>query len=275
DWVRDSHIELEVYEDYFDGKSEEWDNIIFKVIPENSTRVSELLSGDVDIALNMPPSEWERIDLNNDTYLAQGESIRRAMIILRSTDGYPTSDPKVRKALDLAIDNQLLIDSLLHGSATPISSAVTPGICGAAEDLYDMYNYDPDRAKVLLEEAGYSDGFEMTIHAARGAGLQGIEVVEMIAGMLEEINVKVNIDIMEPSRFVEMRTNGTNEDGFFITLGNTMYDASFGLIMYDYESFKGTSDYYNEKYDQLLKQAAVIMDQDEREQLYYEAQHIL
>src|SRR5699024_10166929 len=128
DWVRDSHIELEVYEDYFDGKSEEWDNIIFKVIPENSTRVSELLSGDVDIALNMPPSEWERIDLNNDTYLAQGESIRRAMIILRSTDGYPTSDPKVRKALDLAIDNQLLIDSLLHGSATPISSAVTPGI---------------------------------------------------------------------------------------------------------------------------------------------------
>src|SRR5699024_9133833 len=197
------------------------------------------------------------------------------MIILRSTDGYPTSDPKVRKALDLAIDNQLLIDSLLHGSATPISSAVTPGIFGAAEDLYDMYNYDPDRAKVLLEEAGYSDGFEMTIHAARGAGLQGIEVVEMIAGMLEEINVKVNIDIMEPSRFVEMRTNGTNEDGFFITLGNTMYDASFGLIMYDYESFKGTSDYYNEKYDQLLKQAAVIMDQDEREQLYYEAQHIL
>jgi len=275
EWIRDDRVVLEVYDDYFAGKNEEWDEVVFRVIPENSTRVSELLTGGVDIATNMPPSEWKRIEDNDGTHLSQGTSNRTMMIFLRSTEGYPTSDPKVRKALDLAIDNKAITDNLLNGAGTPTITRVAPGNFGFAEDLYDTYNYDVEEAKKLLAEAGYPDGFEMTFHSPKGRYLQDAEIAEMVAGMWSAIGVKANVEFMEWSSFVELRNAGKNKDAFLLALGNSMFDAANALDWYNYERFKGQVDYHNEEVEELLAAAAQNMDLEEREQQYIEAQHLL
>ncbi|WP_342560345.1 ABC transporter substrate-binding protein [Psychrobacillus sp. FSL W7-1457] len=274
-WVRDDRIVLEVYDDYFDGKNEEWDEVVFRVIPENSTRVSELLTGGVDIATNMPPSEWKRIDDNDGTHLSQGTSNRTMMIFVRSTEGYPTSDPRVRKALDLAIDNKAITDNLLNGAGIPTITRVAPGNFGFAEDLYDTYNYDVEEAKKLLAEAGYPDGFEMTFHSPKGRYLQDAEIAEMVAGMWTAIGVKANVEFMEWSSFVELRNSGKNKDAYLLALGNSMFDAANALDWYNYERFKGQIDYHNEEVEELLSAAAQNMDPEERAEQYIKAQHLL
>ena len=275
EWKRDDRIVLEVYEDYFAGKNEEWDEVIFRVIPENSTRVSELLTGGVDIATNIPPSEWERVDKNDGTYLSQGASNRTVMIFLRSTEGYPTSDPRVRKALDLAIDNKAITDNLLNGAGIPTITRVAPGNFGFAEDLYNTYNYNVEEAKRLLAEAGYPDGFEMTFHSPKGRYLQDAEISEMVAGMWSAIGVKAKVEFMEWSTFVELRNSGKNKDAYLLALGNSMFDAANALDWYNYERFKGQIDYYNEEVEELLAAAAKNMNPEEREQQYIKAQHLL
>lgn len=275
EWVRDDRIVFQIYEDYFEGKNEEWDKLVFRVIPENSTRVSELLTGGVDIALNIPPADWDRVANHEDTYLAQETSNRTIMIFLRSTEGYPTSDKRVREALDLAIDNQAIIDSLLGGAGVPTITRVGPGNFGHAPHLYNTYNYDLERAKELLAEAGYEDGFEMTFHSPRGRYLQDAEIAEMVAGMWAQIGVTANIEFMEWSNFVELRNANENEDAYLLGLGNSMFDAANALDYYSAERFEGETDYRNDELEELLAAAMSNMDLEEREQQYIRAQEII
>lgn len=275
EWVRDDRIVLDVYEDYFDGMNEEWEQVVFRIIPENSTRVSELLTGGIDIAVNMPPSEWERIESNEGTHMAQEASNRTMMLFVRHTEGWPTADKKVREALDLAIDNNAISENLLAGAATPTITRVAPGNFGFNEELYDTYNYDLERARELLEEAGYGDGLDITLHSPRGRYLQDAEVAEMVAGMWSQIGVNATVEFMEWSSFVDMRNANENKDVFLLALGNSMFDAANALDWYDYERFEGQSDYYNEEFETLVKDAAQNMDMEEREQQYIRAQEIL
>lgn len=275
EWVRDDRIVFEVYDDYFGGKNPDWDKLVFRIIPENSTRVSELLTGGVDIAVNVPPADWERVENHEGTYLAQETSNRTLMIFLRSTEGYPTSDQRVREALDLAIDNGAIVESLLGGAGVPTITRVAPGNFGFAEHLYDTYNYDPERAKELLEEAGYPDGFEMTFHSPRGRYLQDAEIAEMVAGMWAQIGVTANIEFMEWSNFVELRNAKENKDAYLLGLGNSMFDAANALDYYSATRFEGETDYRNDELEELLAAAMSNMDPKERSEQYVRAQEII
>lgn len=264
EWNRDNRIVFTPYENYFAGKVEEWDELVFRVIPENSTRVSELLTGGVDMAVNIPPSDWERVNSNEGTSIVQERSNRVVMLILRATEGLPTADVRVRQALDFAINNKAITDNVLQGGGIPTRTRVGPGNFGHHPDLYDTYNYDIEKAKALLAEAGYPDGFEMTLHSPKGRYLQDAEVAEMIAGMLAEINVKVNIEFMEWSNFVEMRTANENKDAYLIGLGNSMFDGAYSVDWYRAERFEGHTDYKNDRIEELLATSAVNMNEEER-----------
>lgn len=274
EWVRDSRIVLTPYDHYFEGAVEEWDEVVFRIIPENSTRVSELLTGGVDIAVNIPPADWDRVNGNAGSAMKSETSNRTMMLILRATEGYPTADVRVRKALNLAIDNGAITESALYGAGTPTKTRVAPGNFGAEESLYDTYDYDPEEAKRLLEEAGYGDGFEITLHSPRGRYLQDAEIAELIGGMLQAINVSVNVELMEWSNFVEMRQAGTNKDAYLIGLGNSMFDGAYSVDWYRSDRFVGQTDYKNEEIDALLEASAVNMEQTERAEQLKEIQRI-
>lgn len=272
-WERDSQIVLEVYEDYFEGAVEEWDQVIFRVIPEESTRIAELLTGGVDIIPNVPDHEWGRIEGNEGTGLEQVAGKTVAQILLRHNEEYPTSDPRVREAIDLGIDNKVLTEDVLGGSAVPVRSRVTPGNTAANEDLYDTYLYDPERAKELLAEAGYNGDLEITMHGTASTS-KTRDVQELIAGMLGEIGITVHLDIMEASLFTEMRTAYTYEDTYFVTFGNSMSDAAIGVDMNRSSRALDSHGYSNAEVDELIEKAEVNMDLEERSQQLQRVQEI-
>ncbi|UTR12754.1 ABC transporter substrate-binding protein [Evansella sp. LMS18] len=274
EWVRDDRVVFTPFENYFEGAVEEWDEVVYRVIPENSTRVSELLTGGVDIAVNIPPADWERVEDNDGTHMKSETSNRTVMLILRATEGYPTSDVRVRQAINYAIDNEALTENVLQGAATPTRTRVAPGNFGANPDLYDTYVYDVEKAQELLDEAGYGDGFEMTLHSPRGRYLQDAEVSEMVAGMLAAVGIQVNVEFMEWSNFVDMRAAHTNEDAYLIGLGNSMFDGAYSVDWYRSERFEGETDYVNEEIDALLEASATNMDQEEREQQIQQIEEI-
>lgn len=275
EWKRDSEIVFDVYEDYFEGQIEQWDKLVFRIIPEDSTRVAEILTGGVDLAVNIPDHEWDRVDNNDGTGIKAVDSQRVAGMLIRHDDEYPTSDPRVREAIDLAIDNSALTENVLGGAGVPVRSRVTPGNTGANEDLYDTFVYDPEKAKELLAEAGYADGLEITIHGPNGRYTKDRDIQEMIAGMLGEVGITVNTDLMEWSNFVELRAAYTYEDAYFIALGNSMFDAAIAVDVFRSDRAMESQGYSNLELDEMIDEAESEMDPGKRDELYYDIQEII
>lgn len=274
-WNKDDRVVLEANDNYFGGKVGDWDEVVIRAIPESSTRVAELLTGGVDIATDIPPNQWDAVDNNAGTSLTKGDTTRVMLLMLRHTEGYPTADPRVREAIDLAIDDGVIAKTILNGSALPVRSRAPLGVVGSNPELYDTYLYDPERAKELLKEAGYSNGIELTLTAPKGRYLMDGEVAQLLVGMLAESGIKLNLELLEWSNFLTVYDGKTHKDMIMIALADGMFDASYSLVHYTKERAQGQTDYYNEEVENLFHSAAVNLDKDERIKQYQRIQEIV
>lgn len=274
EWVRDDRVVLEPYADYFGGEPK-WSEVIVRAIPESSTRVGEILTGGIDIATDIPPNEWERINGEEGVSLITGESTRVNLLMVRHTEGYVTSDPKVREAIDLAIDEQAIVDALFQESAVPIRTRVPEGVFGANPDLYNTSVYDVEKAKQLLSEAGYPDGVEINFTASKGRYPLDGEVAELITAMLSEAGIKVNLKLLESSAFIDDYNSNKNEELIMIGLADGLLDASYSLVHYTKERAANQTDYYNEEVEELFHAAGRNLDSEERAQQYEKIQEIV
>ena len=151
---------------------------------------------------------------------------------------------------------------------------VNPGNFGADEDLFGQFNYDPERSRELLADAGYADGFEMVIHAPSGRYLRDRETLEIVSAMLAEVGIRVEMEFMEWGAFVDLRSAENHKDGYLIGLGSSLFDAAQSLEYYGTARTDSINDYYNEEVEELLELAAVNMDPESREQQYHRIQEI-
>ena len=271
EWKVDDRVVMEKNEDYF-GEEPKWDKVTLRAIGEGSTRVGELLTGGVDLITDVTPNEWDRVESNEGTSLVSGESTRVALLMNRMTEGSVTADPKVREAIDLAIDQQAIVDSVLQGSGVPVRSRVPEGVHGSDPDLYDTYVYDPERAKELLEEAGYGDGLELTLTSSKGRYPMDGQVAELIAVMLGEVGIDVNLELLESGTFIEKYSNNENEELIMIALADGLLDASYSLVHYSIDRAAGQTDYHNEEVDQLFKDASRNLNEEERVEQFKQIQ---
>lgn len=274
DWKRDDRVVLEKFDGYF-GDSPKWDEVIVRAIPESSTRVGELLTGGVDIATDIPPNEWDRVNGEDGVSLTNGDTTRVMLLMLRHTEGTVTADPKVREAIDLAINEKAIVDSVLKGTAVPVRSRVPKGVLGANEDLYDSYVYDVEKAKKLLEEAGYKDGLEITFTAPKGRYPLDGEVAQLVASMLGEVGIKVNLQLLESSAFLDVYNSKSNKELIMIALADGLLDASYSLVHYTKDRAVGQTDYYNEEVEKLFHDAGRNLNEQERIQQYQKIQEIV
>jgi len=266
-WAKDDRIELVKYDDYFGGEPK-WDKVVFRMIPEASTRVSELLTGGVDIVSNVPATDIERIDASDKASIEQATIQRVLHVLMRTAEGSVTADPKVREAVELAIDKQAIIDSIAGGAGIPTRTSVTPGNFGADPSLYDQQLYDLDRAKALLKEAGYESGPKITFTA----GSNYKEVAEVTAAMLTQAGFEVNLEILEPSKFSETYNAKGFKELFLLGVGNSLFDASNNYNRFLQENAKGETDYDNAEVEELLQAAASNMDPADREKQFQQVQ---
>ncbi|MFT4416974.1 ABC transporter substrate-binding protein [Fredinandcohnia humi] len=274
EWKRDDRVILEANEDYF-GDKPKWKEVIVRAIPESSTRVGELLTGGVDLATDIPPNEWDRINNEEGVSLATGETTRVMLLMLRHTEGFATADPRVREAIDLAINEKAIVDSVLKGTGVPVRSRVPEGVIGSNPDLYNSYVYDVEKAKELLAEAGYADGLEISFTAPKGRYPLDGEVAQLVVSMLEEVGIKANLQLLESSAFLDVYNSKKNEDLIMIALADGLFDASYSLVHYTKERAAGQTDYFNEKVEQLYHDAGRNLNSEERIKQYQEIQAIV
>ncbi|MDG0810434.1 ABC transporter substrate-binding protein [Cohnella rhizosphaerae] len=272
-WIRDDRLELVRNPDYV-GDAPNWDEVTFRVIPEDATRVAELLTGGVDIAVNVPAIDMDRIESNEGTHAAATPTQRVIQLNVRTKEGTVTADPRVREAIDLAIDKQAIVDSIYMGAATPTRTRVTPGNFGAKADLFGTSLYDPERAKQLLKEAGYEKGLKLTFNAS-GDSSKDKETAELITAMLAEVGIEAKLELLENSAYQEKFRGRTFDELVLIPFGNSMFDAALAFSRISTQGAKGETDYSNAEVDRLLAAAETNMNAKEREQQYFKVQDII
>src|SRR5690625_295080 len=196
EWSRDEYVHLEAFPDHWRG-APHYDELTFRVIPEASTRVNELITGGVHIATNVPPADAPNIN-NSGVAVVLPHATGRAMVLQVNTAADSvTGDPRVREAIDLSIDNQLLIDVLHDGYGTPTRLRISQGVV-APEELYGQYLYDPERAAELLLEAGYSFGeARITLQGTVSRYPQDSQTAELLAVMLASVGFTVELELLE------------------------------------------------------------------------------
>ena len=274
EYVKDDHVTLVPFADYYGEQNPDWEEVIFRVVPESSTRVGELIAGNVDAVNMVIPTEWERVNGNEGTAVVNGPSTRVYQLALK-TDKGPTADLRVRQAIDLAIDDQTIVDTILQGAGTPMLTRVPSGVNGCNEDLVGKYNYDPERAKELLAEAGYPDGFSMKIEAPTGRYTMDAKISQAIVAMLSQVGITVDLQLLESSAYSNVFSAHSAEDGFMTCFGLGFFDASYGMIGYFGVNTSGESNWNNQEYIDMYYEAEFNMNEEERTQLFQEMQQMV
>jgi peptide/nickel transport system substrate-binding protein len=169
--------------------------VTFRFVPDPTTRVADLLSGASSIIRAVPPDQVPAIEDGGAMVVAQ--PVTGIAIVRVANDVEPFTDPRVRQALNYAVDVQAIIDALLDGNGAVLASLFPEGGLGYDPDLPPMA-YDPDLARSLLAEAGYPDGFSVEMeHTSDGAQA----VPEAVIGMLAEVGVDVTLKLVETATF--------------------------------------------------------------------------
>lgn len=169
--------------------------VIWRVIPEPAALVASLQTGEVDIAVNVPPDDVTRLSGKGGVKIQRVPSQRSIFLVLDNTAG-PLKDVRVRQALNYGLDRQGIIDKVLLGYAKALPTLLGEMYLGSDAAL-KPYAYDPVKARQLLAEAGYPNGFEITFYAPTGRYVKDKEVAEAITGQYAQIGVRVKLQLQE------------------------------------------------------------------------------
>ena len=218
-------IEIKRNDTYW-GASAEWDNILIRPIKDGTTRTAALISGDVDFIERVPPSDLPNVEGREGLSVFKSVSNRLLYVTLHMTDdpikphvtdlndnpiASPFEDIRVRKAVSLAINRKAIADRVMDGLAAPAGQFSPMGYIGYSKNL-KADGYDPDRAKELMVEAGYTDGFKLTMQWASngpaGRYTNDTRILEAIAQMLSRIGIDTSVETMPASVFFKRFARG-------------------------------------------------------------------
>ena len=179
------------------------DEVVFTPIGNDATRVAALVSGEVDVVEPVPLQDIDRLKSNANLKVMQGPELRtiflgmdqkRDELLFSSVKGKnPFKDVRVRKAFYQAIDVETIKSRVMRNAATPTGEMVAPAVKGFVADLNKRYPYDPEAAKKLLTEAGYPNGFEVTMNCPNDRYVNDSEICQAVAANLARVGVKINL----------------------------------------------------------------------------------
>lgn len=175
------------------------------------------------------------------------------MLITRMKGDSPLSDPKVWEAIDLAINKEIIAEDVLLGSGNPVRTRLPEVVFGAHPELANSSVYDPERAKELLEEAGYADGLDITLQAPTSGYLLIEDVAEIMVEMLGEVGINVTLEQRTVNSLIEDLQLGENSELSLIGYSHAYLDAFYAQSSYYSERAEKTTGYNNEEFDKLYE----------------------
>lgn len=226
-WVSGTQIELTRNDNYW-GESPKTKNIVIKFVPESTTRVIELETGAADVAYFIEGSDIERVNAIDGYHIEQGDSYRYFTLLLSMQEPL-FQDVRVREAMTLAIDKEALVKSSTNGVGVLINGYCPPVMEGYMET--QKFPYDVEKAKKLMAEAGYPDGFTIDLHVEPQPLYQ--RIAEAVQAMWSEIGINSNI-VVSPLATYDAQKGGkfqaSMRDGTASEISNVLiiYESSFG-----------------------------------------------
>lgn len=286
-WSPDDNVVLVRNDDYW-GEPAVWDKVTFRVFSNSSARVAAMLSGDVDMIESIPTADTRRmvaaehlnvvnVPGNRIMYLHMDQD-REDSPFAKGPDGSnPLLLPEVRRALSLSINREALVDRIMDGQGVPAGQVVPEGYFGHVPTI-GVDEYDPERAKELLAEAGYPDGFSLTFHASNDRYPNDSRVAQAIGQFFSRVGVDTQVSTLPGSVYF---SRASNLEFSFIMGGAAVEtgEASgvLGPILETYGESAGQGNrgrYSSPEFDAALGEARVTLDEARREELLREATEI-
>jgi len=297
EWVKDDHITLEANDNYWRERPS-LDRLIFKVIPDASARLMALEVGEVQGIEYPDPAHFDRIKANQDLKLltepgmnvgymamntgygykdANGNSVRDSDEPWVKTPGYfePLTKKEVRQAINYAIDKKSIADNIYMGTASVAKNGMPPFMLGYNDDVED-YTYDPAKAKRLLAEAGYPDGFEVTLYVmpvSRPYMFDPPKIGEAIQSYLAAVGITVKFYQVDWGTYLQETEAGNHQMCLLGWTGDNGDPDNFMNVLYGANKCSigaaGNYGFYNDEGAQfLLSEALQTYDVEKRAQYY-------
>lgn len=272
-WNTGDSIEFVKFEDYW-GEKAKADTLTFKVVPDQSTRVAMIETGEAH-ALLLGSSDVKRVEAMQGVELDRVSSTRMDYLGF-NMQKEPFDNEKVRQAIAMAVNKEDIVDGILDGQGLAAIGPLAPTVVGNSQELEPL-EHDVEEAKKLLAEAGFPDGFKTTLQVNTG-NAERENIAKLIQAQLAPIGIEVEIDLIEWGTFLEKTAAGEHE--LFILGWTTVTgDADYGLYALFHSSMFGEagnrSFYKNDRVDELLDLARTETDQEKRNEAYKEISEIL
>lgn len=235
-----------------------------RTIPDRNTQLAELLSGTVDWVWKVPADQADRLRNRPGITVANEQTMRVGYLSFdssnRTGNNSPVNDPRVRRAIAHAVDREAIVSQLVGGASVVAHAACHPDQFGCAQDVA-RYEYDPERAKQLLAEAGYPDGFEIDFHAYRNR-----PYAEAIMGYLQAVGIRPNLVYLKYAALRDQVYAGDIDFNFMTWGSYSFHDVSAITSHF----FKATKDDYAQDRELIadLETGDTSVDRDERANAY-------
>ena len=268
EWKRGDKIVLEAFPDYWRGEAP-IKNLIFKTIPDISTQVIALEKGEIDALDNNPSQEARQSFMENEKLIFE-ECVSNAFLFLAFNNNKGIfADKKLREAVSYAINRQDIIDGAKGGVGSPLEAFMLQ-ICPEYPENFKANPYDPEKAKQLLTEAGYPNGF--TVKMKTIDSLTYIRPTEVIQEQLRAVGIDVEMEIMERGKYMsDILANSDFEITFWAVVAKVI-DADYcQYSLFHSSNMNGSGNYINAnipELDELLERGRTSQDAEERKKIY-------
>ncbi|MDP6788195.1 MAG: ABC transporter substrate-binding protein [Rhodospirillales bacterium] len=283
EWIKGDRVVLERNPDYW-GDKPAWDKIVYKVIKSDPSRLAAVLNGDVDLIDYVPTTDYQSVKNNPKLAISQVASNRVIYLVLdqkgaktpfaKTNDGKEMPNPmlnrKIRKAISLAINRKAIVDRVMEGAGFPAGQFPVKGMFGYNTDVKPD-PFDPEQAKKLLAEAGYPNGFQLTVHGPNDRYVNDGKITEVIGQMLTKVGIKTQVHTEPKATFFK------NAWGYSLVLlgfGSDTGEASSAFTALLHTQIKeknlgrvNRTGYADPTFDKYVDDALMTLDDKKREQL--------
>lgn len=270
EWKRDEYIVLERNEKYW-GEKPKIDKVIWKVVPDISTRFMELQAGQVHAIKGLAPNLIEKVKGNDNMRLHQIPGANIFNMVFNCTKP-PVDDKRVRQAIAYGIDLEKLVAGVYEGLGTVASTSIPPTVFGHADDI-SHYPYDPEKARELLKEAGYEDGLSITLNSfihTRPYVSNPVDCAEVIKNDLSKVGIDVNIETNEWGTHSDLMNNYRHQMAF-----SGWYDIPYPSNFMKTMLMEGANTNWKpDNMVELVQKAISTYDREEQKKYYLEMQEI-
>jgi len=288
-WEPDKRIVFVINKDWWGKLDGNVSDVIYTPIKSDATRVSALLSGEVDLVTDLPTQDVERLRKEEKLKILDGHEVRTIFIGLdqhndelkyASVKGKnPFKDVRVRRALNMAVDREAIKKVTMRGLSIPAGIMIAPGVHGYSKDIDTVTKYDPAGARKLLGEAGYPNGFEFTLDCPNNRYVNDEKICQSLVSMWARAGFNVRLNAMQFANYIP-KLLALDTSAYMLGWGVATFDGLYTLQSLVRSKTTGADGSFNQgrisdkKLDEMIDALKVTTDTKKRDAILKEALEI-